>query len=315
MTTTTLSGVAPARSSARAVIQQHSRSFSLAALLLAPLERQRAEALYAYCRRADDAIDLAPAREADGRLYRLRRELDAVYAGEAQSDPTLAEFQRVVFEARIPAEYPEALLCGFELDASGKSYETLDDLYRYCWCVAGSVGAMMCHVLGVRADQAVVHGVHLGMGMQLTNICRDVAEDWQLGRLYLPRELAPALHQARGEREFPERHVAESAGAVRRLLREADAFYRSGDRGLGYLGPRARFSIAAARNVYSAIGRRIVAQGADVLAGRAVVSKPRKLWQVARAAATSLAVGITHPASATRLPTLTVRYPEDVLPV
>ena len=157
MTTNTLLAGPSTALAARAIIRTHSKSFSLASLLLAPIERRRAEALYAYCRRADDAIDLAPASQMAARLRALRRELDAVYAGHALREPTLAEFQRVVFETRIPRDYPEALLQGFALDAEGARYETVLDLYHYCWCVAGSVGAMMCHVLGVRRERAVVN--------------------------------------------------------------------------------------------------------------------------------------------------------------
>jgi len=315
MTTNTLLAGPSTASAARAIIRTHSKSFSLASLLLAPVERQRAEALYAYCRRADDAIDLAPAHQANERLRQLRRELDAVYAGHALREPTLIEFQRVVFETRIPRDYPEALLQGFALDASGASYETLTDLYRYCWCVAGSVGAMMCHVLGVRRERAVVHGVHLGMAMQLTNICRDVAEDWQRGRLYLPRELAAGLYEMRASHDPPSACVGICAKAVRRLLADAQALYRSGDQGLPYLAPRARLAIAAARNIYSAIGDSMLQHDANVLVGRAVVSMPLKLWHLARAVATSVGVGLSASRRPVQLPTRTLRFPEDVLPV
>jgi 15-cis-phytoene synthase len=315
MTTSAFSAVGSTTSAARAIIHTHSKSFSLASLLLAPVERQRAEALYAYCRRADDAIDLAPAHQAHERLRELRRELGAIYAGHALREPILAEFQRVVFETSIPRDYPEALLHGFALDASGASYETMTDLYHYCWCVAGSVGAMMCHALGVRRERAVAHGAHLGMAMQLTNICRDVAEDWQRGRLYLPRELAASLYEIQRSHSLPSACVGVCARAVRRLLAEAEALYRSGDRGLPYLAPRARLAIAAARNIYSAIGTRMLQQDANVLAGRAVVSMPLKLWHLARALATSLGVGLAASSRPVQLPTRTLRFPEDVLPL
>lgn len=315
MTTNALTAAGSTTWAARAIIHTHSKSFSLASRLLAPVERQRAEALYAYCRRADDAIDLVPAQQAQARLGELRHELAAIYAGHALREPTLAEFQRVVFETSIPRDYPEALLHGFALDASGASYETVTDLYRYCWCVAGSVGAMMCHVLGVRRERAVVHGVHLGMAMQLTNVCRDVAEDWQRGRLYLPRELAAGLYEMRASHPLPSAYVDVCARAVRLLLAEAEGLYRSGDRGLPYLTPRARLAIASARNVYSAIGTRMLQQDANVLAGRAVVSTPLKLWHVARAAVTSLCAGLAAAQGPAHVPTRTLRFPEDVLPV
>jgi phytoene synthase len=173
---------------------------------------------------------------------------------------------------------------------------------------------MMCHVLGVRRERALKHGVHLGMAMQLTNIARDVSEDWERGRLYLPRELAPGLHGARRSRAFPRAHVGEAARAVRRLLAEADVLYASGDLGLRYLSFRSRLAVATARRVYSAIGRRILTSGADVLAGRAVVPTPEKAAHVLGASFTALGVAATTPRFRAARIEQTLRFPDDVLP-
>jgi phytoene synthase len=299
----------------RAIIRKHSKSFSLASLLLGPATRDDAVALYAYCRRADDAIDLVPVEEADLSLLRLERELDDVYAGRPCTEPILTEFQRLVFDKRIPRAYPQALLEGFRADATGVTYDTIDDLYRYCWCVAGSVGAMMCHVTGVSRERAVVHGVHLGMAMQLTNICRDVAEDWQRGRLYLPHDMTPGLGQPGASRQLPRAHLGVIARAVRRLLAAADALYRSGDAGLPYLSFRSRVAVASARRLYSAIGGRILAGSADALAGRAVVPARSKLWRVGAACASCVAVAATAPRFAPATLSHPIRFPEDVLPL
>lgn len=293
---------------ARAIISRHSKSFSLASLLLGPETRHDVEALYAYCRHADDAIDLVPANQQPAALGRLHHELDVVYAGAALTNPVAAAFQRQIFDHDIPREYPDALLNGFELDVRAARFETLTQLLHYCWCVAGSVGAMMCHLLGARRQRAVVHGVHLGMAMQLTNICRDVVEDWQRGRLYLPTELLPDFEPG----TLPEpRHLAS---AVRRLLDEADAFYRSGDAGLRYLPLRARIAVASARRVYSSIGEQLRARGCDVTRGRAVVPTPQKLLCVGRATIEALVtrgVAQRYPTN----PLATVHFPDDVLPL
>lgn len=305
-------GLGPAE--ARAIIRKHSKSFSLASLLLGSHLRDDAAGLYAYCRRADDAVDLVAPALAPARVASLRSELDDVYAGRALTEPVLVEFQRLVFERHIPREYPDALLEGFRLDAEGMCYESLLELYRYCWCVAGSVGAMMCHVLGVRRERAIVNGAHLGMAMQLTNICRDVAEDWQRGRLYLPKEVAPGLESVRPSRELPKAYLGVCARAVTRLLSEADRLYHSGDQGLPYLSFRSRLAVATARRVYSSIGQRILAQGANVRLGRTYVSAPEKLWHVARASVTSVAVATVTPAFRSASFTNPLRFPEDVLP-
>lgn len=315
MTTAAVVGRAPRLPPAegRAIIRKHSKSFSLASMLLGEGTRDDAVALYAYCRRADDVIDLAPPHEACARVLQLGQELDDVYAGRACAEPVLAEFQRLVFEKSIPRAYPQALLEGFQADALGVSYETLTDLYRYCWCVAGSVGAMMCHVTGVSQERALVHGVHLGMAMQLTNICRDVAEDWEHGRLYLPKALVAGL-DVKASRHLPQAQVPAVAQAVRRLLAEADTLYRSGDAGLPYLAFRSRVAVAAARQIYSAIGDRILANGADVLAGRAVVSARSKIWRVGLACATAVNIAAKAPRFRATPLSHAIRFPEDVLP-
>src|SRR5690606_7354832 len=133
----------------REVLASNSRSFDLASRLLPADCRDDAAAVYAWCRRVDDAIDLVPASEQPSALERMRQELDAVYAHAPQTDPVLQAFQQVVQARSIPQQYPSELLLGMEMDVRGQRYETLDDLLCYCYRVAGVVGLMMSHVMGV----------------------------------------------------------------------------------------------------------------------------------------------------------------------
>jgi 15-cis-phytoene synthase len=274
----------------RDVIVRHSRSFALASRLLPGRVRDEAWVVYAWCRRADDAIDAAPPEAQQAALVRLREELAAVYDGGQQTgDPTLAAFQSVVRLRRLPRAYPEALLDGMAMDVRGQRYETIADLLRYAYRVAGTVGLMMCHVMGVQRDHALVHATHLGIAMQLTNICRDVAEDWRLGRLYLPAELLARsgigwLAGIRPKGELPQEARAPLAQVVTHLLELADAHYRSGKRGLPELSWRCALAVGTAGAVYGDIGRVLEQRGCDVTAGRAHVSTPRKLWLTARTA-------------------------------
>jgi 15-cis-phytoene synthase len=275
------------------VIHRHSKSFALASRLLPPVVRDEAAIVYAFCRRADDAIDDAPIEEQPARLAALRAELDDVYRGAPMADPILAAFQGVVAARRIPREYPDELLAGMAMDAAGHVYEKLDDLLRYAFRVAGTVGLMMCHVMGVRRDLALTNATHLGVAMQLTNVCRDVAEDWGRGRLYLPRDLldragAPPLAPA-PRAPIPREAAPALARVVAELLALADRYYRSGDAGLSALGARSALGVRAARLIYSRIGAVLARRGFDPLSGRAVVSTARKLWLVARAAVETLA--------------------------
>jgi phytoene synthase len=257
------------RLACRAWIKRHSKSFFLSSLLLPARVRQASWALYAFCRRADDAVD----EEVAGGMARvesLRRRLERVYAGRADDDPIDRSFAAVVERHAIPRALPEALLSGMEMDARGVRYASDEELLVYCFRVAATVGLMMTRVMGAAADAAYVRAADLGVAMQLTNIARDVGEDERRGRVYLPAAL---LEACGGDRR----------AAVRALLARAEAHYRAADRGVPLLPADCRFAIASARNIYSAIGDAVARNGYDSLSRRAYVPFARKLLLVARA--------------------------------
>lgn len=276
---TELAITALVRREARTTIAHHSKSFALASALLGRRLRDETAVIYTWCRRADDAVDEHPAA-GDEIVARLRAELAEAYAGRA-TDPVLAAFGRVCRERAIPLAYPAALLDGMAQDVHHVPPASFAELHAYAYRVASTVGLMMTHVFGVFDDAAVIHAAHLGIAMQLTNICRDVAEDAARGRRYLP----------------PDTTVAE-------LLATADRYYASGDRGLRFLPLRPAIAVRAARDIYRAIGPRILAQrGAP---RRAVVGKAAKLGLAATAAARMLATapprivrGPAHPPTRT----------------
>lgn len=267
-----------------AILAKGSKTFALATRLLPRAIADDTAAIYAWCRRADDAVDLAPSdEEARAALQRLEDELGSIEAGEEPADPVVGAFAEVVRRRGIPTVYPRELLLGMRMDVEGATYETLADLLVYCYRAAGTVGLMMCHVFGLTSDRGLIHAAHLGMAMQLTNICRDVEEDWQRGRLYLPRRML-------GVSPKPSQTLDASALAptVRFLDQTAAAYYQSGTRGLALLPWPAAMAVRAAALLYAEIGVVIARRDYDVRRGRAVVSLGRKLWLVARAIAASM---------------------------
>jgi phytoene synthase len=156
---------------------------------------------------------------------------------------------------------------------------TLDELLLYSYRVAGVVGLMLCHVFGVSDRNALRNAADLGIAMQLTNICRDVREDLERGRIYLPADVL-AASGALGVGDFDSALVAR---AVERLLAIADRYYRSGDAGMYALPLRAALAVRAARLVYSAIGQELEKRGFDAMRGRAVVPGWKKLALLGRA--------------------------------
>jgi phytoene synthase len=274
------------RHACRAWIREHSKSFFLSSLLLPARVRQGAWALYAFCRRADDAVDLV-AGEVDAlrRLDGLRRRLDSVYqaGASAQENPIDRAFAAVAERYRIPRALPEALLAGMEMDARNVAYGTWDDLLGYCFRVASTVGLMMTRIMGCAADVAWLRAADLGVAMQLTNIARDVGEDARRGRVYLPAELLAEVGLEPNQVRTAERPSDPLREAVRRLLERADAHYRAADLGVPLLPRSCRFAIASSRLIYSQIGRAIAQNGYDTVTRRAIVSLPGKLCLVARA--------------------------------
>lgn len=256
-----------------------SKSFFAASGLLPQRVRIPAIALYAFCRVADDAIDGCGSDEGacERAMQGLRQRLDAIYAGEPGSIIEDRAMAMVVHRYRIPRALPEALLDGFAWDAAGRRYDTLDELHGYGARVAGSVGAMMAMVMGVRDPHALARACELGNAMQLTNIARDVGEDAANGRLYLPQDW---LREAGIAPEAWLRQPVFSealAGVVGRLLLEADRLYRLGSTGIAALPRDCRGGILAAAMIYADIGGVVSAQGMDSVSRRAVVGSARKL--------------------------------------
>jgi len=266
----------------RVFIQHHSKSFYLSSLLLPRHVRQASWALYAFCRRADDAVDEVGEGSAAARLEGLHRRLDAAYAGRPDDHPIDRSFAQLVETYRIPKALPLALLDGMEMDARGGPilYETEDELLTYCFSVASTVGLMMTVVMGVTEDIAWLRAADLGVAMQLTNIARDVGEDAGRGRIYLPRSmLAEAGITPEELLVLPAATIA-TREVTQRLLALADAHYRAADLGIPLLPRSCRLAITASRLIYSRIGKAIRNNGYDSITRRAYVSLPAKLGLV-----------------------------------
>lgn len=260
----------------RASLRHGSKTFRAASLLLPRRVREPASALYAFCRLADDAVDGLNDRA--GAVERLRERLRLAYAGMPHDDPADRALARVVERHPIPAALFDALLEGFEWDAQGRRYDTLADLHDYAARVAGTVGAMMALLMGVRSAQALARACELGVAMQLSNIARDVGEDARLQRLYLPREwMAEAGID-------PDAWLARPAfspalgGVVRRLLDGAEGLYERVGGGVASLPLACRPGINAARFMYAEIGHEVARRGLDSVSGRAQVPGSRKAW-------------------------------------
>ena len=264
-----------------ALMRGGSKSFFAASKLLPTRVRAPAIALYAFCRLADDAIDMGtnPYAAMDDLKFRLK----AIYAGTPGPQDADRALTMVVHHYGIPCGLLEALLDGFLWDTQARRYETLADVEAYGARVAGTVGAMMSLIMGAHTDSALARAAELGVAMQLTNIARDIGEDARNGRLYIPRAWFREIGMDADTWLANPVFDARIAGFTQRLLLRADALYRRGEFGLAELPWDCRPAIQSARLVYAEIGKQLEREGLNAVDERTVVSTARKLALIARA--------------------------------
>jgi len=266
---------------ARAVLRHHGRTFFVASHLLSPAHAGRATTLYAFCRYVDDlADDAADVQTARSALAAVSRALADGRANDPRTGALLA-LHAQTGSLLAPAR---ALVAGVASDLEPVRIADEEQLVRYAFRVAGTVGLMMCAVLDVHDLRAAPFAIDLGIAMQLTNIARDVGDDARMDRRYLPAtwvgDLAPSAILA------PDAAVqAALRAATRRLLALAERYYASGEAGLGFLPVRARIAILAAARMYRAIGGQIAAADYRNWDRRAVLGPTAKAGHAALALA------------------------------
>lgn len=271
-------------------IEQGSKSFATASRLFPRSIRDDAWMLYSWCRHCDDEIDgqvlghgavgIDPVLAAR-KLAELRTRTRSALAGEPQAEPVFAALQRVALRHNIPAEEAMDLLAGFEMDVLGRRYDTFEDTLEYCYHVAGVVGVMMARIMGVADAPTLRRAQDLGLAFQLTNIARDVVEDANGGRVYLPGDWLEQARVPRDQIALPA-HREAVAGIAQRLVSAAEPFYASARWGLRDLNPRSAWAIATARGVYRAIGRHVAQAGPHAWDGRTSVDRTGKLVLLGR---------------------------------
>lgn len=250
----------------------NSRTFALASQLLPEAQRQAARALYAFCRITDDLIDQSNGAAAELADWRAC----ALASPPPCDDPVALAWADTRHRFRIPARYAEQLVQGVAADLSKTRYANFDELAAYCYGVASTVGLMAMHIIGFSGRSAIPYAVKLGVAMQLTNILRDVREDWDVGRLYLPQDELAAFGLV--EEDIAAGRVDDRWRAFMRFQIERNrSIYREALPGIARLHPSGRYAIAAAAELYQAILSDIEAHGGDVFSRRAHISTWGKL--------------------------------------
>ena len=262
------------------MLRKHGRSFYWARHFLGRETARRSTLLYSFCRFLDDVADgdLPGGLEL---LNLIRAQIDAgTIKGTSDVIPEVQIFMRLSAEVGIPSAAALDLIDGLIFDQGTVAIENEAELIVYAYRVAGTVGLMMSPILGRKDPHADAFAIDLGIGMQLSNIARDVAEDAVLGRRYLPSDWchdvsAQEIRGALVER-VPEYRCTVSRATVK-TVDLAEVYYKSGIAGLRYLPLRNNIAIGIAAFVYRAIGRRLKRKGCKWWQGREVVGPSGKL--------------------------------------
>jgi phytoene synthase len=279
-----------------ALTQEHSKTFYLASALMPPAKRRAVRALYAFCRVSDDLVDQAESTASGGdRLAQLESWRACALSGHPVAGSSLAVAKDMVAlawadtRARfcIPTRYAHQLIDGVAWDLLKTRYATFDELAEYAYGVASTVGLMSMHITGFSGREAIPYAVKLGVALQLTNILRDVGEDWASGRLYLPQDELVAYGLS--EDDMASGRVDDRWRALMRFQIERNRrLYDEALPGVDLLHAEGRFAIAAAGELYCGILEDIEANDYQVFTRRAHLTgwgKARRLpgiWWRAR---------------------------------
>jgi phytoene synthase len=271
------------------VTRSHSKTFYLTSGLLGGEAQNAARALYAFCRVSDDLVD----QETRGDISSVNRKLEAWKKRSLLDEPQPNDLIPLAWaDARtkfgIPIEYAEQLLEGVAQDLVKTRYVSFNELAHYCYGVASTVGLMTMHLIGFSSSEAIPYAIKLGIALQLTNILRDVGEDWQKGRLYLPQDELDAfgiteddIASGKATRKW-QQFMQYQIERVRQLYAESIP-------GIAMLNRKGRFAIAASADLYQAILEDIERVEYDVFQHRAHLTMGDKLvrlpgiwWHVIR---------------------------------
>ena len=265
----------------RAVARHRAKNFYYSFLLLPRAQRNAMCAIYAFMRYCDDLSDEPGASKEP--LERWRIALDHALAGQYDGHPALPAFDDTVKRYRIPHQYFHEMIDGVSSDLTPRQMQTFDQLYRYCYQVASVVGLTTIHIFGFDRPEALRLAEKCGVAFQLTNILRDVREDAERGRIYLPCEDLTRFG-VRAEDLKAGRQSAEFTALMRFEAARARAYYEESQPLLGMAQERSRSSLWALIEIYSRLLKKIEASDYDVLSRRIALSTAEKCWVVLRAA-------------------------------
>ena len=263
---------------ARSLTAHYSKSFYLSTCLLPRHKRWATFALYGFCRHIDNLTDI-PRERSDKEIVRelnyLEAEIKTAYRTGESEHPVVGPYISVAQKYDIAQEYSLELIKGVQMDTHTNRYETFNDLYLFAYRVAGVVGLMMTPLLGFKNPDAMIYAEKLGIAMQLTNILRDIREDKEMDRIYIPQEEI-RMFGLNENHFFDEKMTDNFKNLMKFQVDRAHKLYDEADKGIKMIDRDAQFAIYSASKIYRGILRKIELQGYNPFQGRVFVPQSKK---------------------------------------
>ncbi|MCE2393243.1 phytoene/squalene synthase family protein [Candidatus Poribacteria bacterium] len=264
---------------ARRITAYYSKSFYVSARILPADRRWATYALYGFCRHCDNLIDTPRQRtrsEIFGEIEFLTEELQIAYNTGESEHPVVRAFILVARRYGIPIGYPLDLLKGVTMDIQQARYITFDELTFFCYRVASVVGLMMTHILGYKDKRAFEYAKLLGIAMQLTNILRDIKEDKEMGRIYLP-QADLSVFGVSNQDILNEKMTPQLRALMKFQIKRADRYYSEAIPGISLLKTESQYAIYSAAKIYRGILRQIEARNYNPFTSRVFVPPIQKI--------------------------------------
>jgi 15-cis-phytoene synthase len=257
----------------------YARSFYFASKFFPKHKRRATYALYGFARYTDNLVDNPRNRDKEEllrELDHLRWEIETAYRRKESEHPVLRPFIEAAHAFSIPIEYPLDLIKGVAMDVLHSRYIHFEDLYVYCYRVAGTIGLMMTYIIGFSHRDAFEYAEKLGVAMQLTNILRDIKEDKDRGKIYIPMSELKRFGVAE-EDIFQERFTPGMRKLLKATADDAHRYYEESTPGIEFLDSDSRFAIHAASRIYRGILDQFESQEFNPFFGRVSVSFREKM--------------------------------------
>jgi len=262
---------------AEKITAEHSKSFYFASGLLPEERRSAVRALYAFCRTVDDIVDESTDDARESQLDYWRGMVE--HASFPDDDLIAAAWADTIARYHIPRHYALQLIDGVSRDLTQSRYQTFEELATYCYGVASTVGLMSMYIVGFSSNDAVPYAIKLGVALQMTNILRDVGEDYRNGRLYLPREEL-AFYGIR-EQDIAESRVTDRWRQFMKFqIERTRQLYEESWQGVKMLEREGQLAIGAASVFYQGILDEIEKNDYNVFTQRASLSAISKIRRV-----------------------------------